>query len=204
MGAGQIRYQQGFFSVARTCSACGGAGTIISDPCATCRGETRVAKEMKLNVKVPPGVDEGTRIRYGGEGDAGRSGGPGGDLYVVLSVRAHDFFERQGYDLHCVIPISFPQAALGAEIEIDGIDGPVSLKIPEGTQNGKELRIRGRGVPHLNEKGRGDLIVKVMVQIPRKLSRAQRDLVAKLAETMTVENKPTSPGLLEKMKDLFS
>ena len=203
-GRGQIRYQQGFFSVARTCSACGGAGTIISDPCTTCRGETRVAREIKLNVKVPPGVDEGTRIRYGGEGDAGRSGGPGGDLYVVLSVRAHDFFERQGHDLHCVIPISFPQAALGAEIEIEGIDGPVSLKIPEGTQNGKELRIRGRGVPHLNEKGRGDLIVKVMVQIPRKLSRAQRELVSKLAETMTVENKPTSPGLLDKMKDLFS
>ncbi len=134
----------------------------------------------------------------------GAAGGPGGDLYVVLSVRKHDFFERQGYDLHCVIPISFPQAALGAEIEMDGIDGPVSLKIPEGTQNGKELRIRRRGVPHLNEKGRGDLIVKVMIQTPKKLSRAQRDLVEKLAETMTVENKPTSPGLLDKMKDLFS
>jgi molecular chaperone DnaJ len=203
-GRGQIRYQQGFFSVARTCSACGGAGSIISDPCSSCRGETRIAKEMKLTVKVPPGVDDGTRIRYGGEGDAGRSGGPGGDLYVVLSVRAHDFFERQGHDLHCVIPISFPQAALGAEIEIDGIDGPISLKIPEGTQNGKELRIRSRGVPHLNEKGRGDLIVKVMVQIPRKLTRAQRELVAKLADTITVDNKPTSPGLLEKMKDLFT
>jgi molecular chaperone DnaJ len=203
-GRGQIRYQQGFFSVARTCSACGGSGSIISDPCTTCRGETRVSKEMKLAVKVPPGVDDGTRIRYGGEGDAGRSGGPGGDLYVVLSVRPHDFFERQGHDLHCVIPISFPQAALGAEIEIEGIDGPVSLKIPEGTQNGKELRIRGRGVPHLNEKGRGDLNVKVMVQIPKKLSRAQRELVAKLAESMTVENKPTSPGLLDKMKDLFT
>ena len=203
-GRGQIRYQQGFFSVARTCSACGGAGSIISDPCGTCRGDTRVAKEMKLNVKVPAGVDDGTRIRYGGEGDAGRFGGPGGDLYVVLSVRKHDFFERQGYDLHCVIPISFPQAALGAEIEMDGIDGPVSLKIPEGTQNGKELRIRTRGVPHLNEKGRGDLIVKVMIQIPKKLSRAQRELVEKLSETMTVENKPTSPGLLDKMKDLFS
>ncbi len=203
-GRGQLRYQQGFFSVARTCGACGGAGTIISDPCGTCRGDSRVAKESKLNVKVPAGVDDGTRIRYGGEGDAGRFGGPGGDLYVVLSIRKHDFFERQGNDLHCVIPISFPQAALGAEIEMDGIDGPVSLKIPEGTQNGKELRIRTRGVPHLNEKGRGDLIVKVMIQTPKKLSRAQRELVEKLAETMTVENKPTSPGLLEKMKDLFS
>ena len=203
-GRGQLRYQQGFFSVARTCSACGGAGTIISDPCTTCRGETRVSKEMKLHVKVPAGVEEGTRIRYGGEGDAGRSGGPGGDLYVVLSIRPHDLFERTGHDLHCVIPISFPQAALGAEIEIEGVDGPVSLKVPEGTQSGKELRVRGRGVPHLNEKGRGDLVIKVVVQTPKKLSRAQRDLVSQLAETMTVDNKPTSPGLLEKMKDLFS
>ncbi|HLY42111.1 MAG TPA: molecular chaperone DnaJ [Terracidiphilus sp.] len=203
-GRGQVRYQQGFFSVARTCSACGGMGSIVSDPCATCRGETRITREIKMTVKVPPGVDEGTRIRFGGEGDAGRSGGPSGDLYVVLSVRPHDFFERNGYDLHCVIPISFPQAALGAEIEIGAMDGPVSLKIPEGTQSGKELRVRARGVPHLNEKGRGDLIVKVMVQIPKKLSRAQRDLVAQLAESLTVENKPTSPGLLDKMKDLFS
>lgn len=203
-GRGQLRYQQGFFSVARTCSACGGAGSIVTDPCSVCRGETRVTKEIRLNVKVPAGVEEGTRIRYGGEGDAGRSGGPGGDLYVVLSIRPHDFFERSGHDLHCVIPISFPQAALGAEIEIPGIDGAVTLKIPEGTQSGKELRIRGRGVPYLNEKGRGDLIVQIMVQIPKKLSRAQRDLVAKLAETMTVDNKPTSPSLLEKMKDLFS
>ncbi|MGB6974607.1 MAG: molecular chaperone DnaJ [Terracidiphilus sp.] len=203
-GRGQIRYQQGFFSVARTCSACAGAGAIISDPCATCHGETRLAREMKLSVKVPPGVEEGTRIRYAGEGDAGRSGGVSGDLYMVLSIRAHDFFERAGYDLHCVIPISFPQAALGAEIELDGVDGPVTVKIPEGTPNGKEIRVRGRGVPHLNEKGRGDLIVRVMVQIPKKLTRAQRELVAQLGETLAVENKPTSPGILDKVKDLFS
>ncbi len=203
-GRGQIRYQQGFFSVARTCNACGGAGSVIGDPCIICRGETRVTKELKLTVKVPPGVEEGTRIRYAGEGDAGRAGGPKGDLYVVLSIRPHDFFERQGYDLHCVIPISFPQAALGTEFEIPGIDGPVQLKIPEGTQSGKELRVRGRGVPYLNEKGHGDLIVKLLVQIPRKLSRAQRELVSKLAETLAVDNKPASPGLLEKMKDLFN
>jgi molecular chaperone DnaJ len=203
-GRGQIRYQQGFFSVARTCGACGGSGAVIGDPCQTCRGETRVATELKLNVKVPPGVEEGTRIRYTGEGDAGRSGAPRGDLYVVLSVRPHDFFERIGNDLRCVIPISFPQAALGAEFEMPGIDGPVNLKIPEGTQSGRELRIRGRGIPHLNEKGSGDLIVKVMVQIPRKLSRAQRELVNKLAESLSVDNKPASPGLLDKMKDLFN
>jgi molecular chaperone DnaJ len=203
-GRGQLRYQQGFFSVARTCGACGGTGSVISDPCATCRGETRATKEIKLNVKVPPGVEDGTRIRYAGEGDVGRGGGPKGDLYVVLSVRPHDFFERHGYDLHCVIPISFPQAALGDEFEIPGIDGPVNLKIPEGTQSGKEVRVRGRGVPYLNEKGHGDLIVKVVVQIPRKLNRAQRELVSKLSETLAVDNKPTSPGLMEKMKDLFS
>jgi len=203
-GRGQLRYQQGFFSVARTCGACGGAGSIIGDPCQTCRGETRVTSELKLNVKVPPGVEDGTRIRYGGEGDAGRAGGPKGDLYIVLSVRAHEFFDRKGNDLHCVIPISFPQAALGAEIEIPGIDGPVSLKIPEGTQSARELRVRGRGVPFLNEKGRGDLVVKVVVQIPRKLSRTQRDLIKGLAESLSVENKPTSPGLLDKMKDLFN
>jgi len=203
-GRGQIRYQQGFFSVARTCSACGGAGTIVSDPCTTCRGDTRTHKEIKLTVKVPPGVEEGTRIRYGGEGDAGRFAGPTGDLYIVLSIRAHDFFVRDGHDLRCVIPISFPQAALGAEIEIPAVDGEVTLKVPEGTQSGKELRVRGKGVPYLNEKGRGDLVVKVLVQIPKKLTRAQRDLVAQLAESLAVENKPTSHGLLDKMKDLFS
>lgn len=203
-GRGQLRYQQGFFSVARTCNACGGTGTVISDPCQTCRGETRAPVEVKMKVRVPPGVEDGTRIRYAGEGDTGRGGGPKGDLYVVLQVRAHDFFERHGYDLHCVIPISFPQATLGAEFEIPGIDGPVAIKVPEGTQSGREIRVRGRGIPYLNERGSGDLIVKVVVQIPRKLSRAQKDLVAKLAETMSVENKPTAPGLIEKMKDLFS
>ena len=203
-GRGQIRYQQGFFAVARTCGACGGTGSVIGDPCTTCRSETRVPKELKLTVKVPPGVEEGTRIRYAGEGDAGRSGGAKGDLYVVLSIRPHDFFERHGHDLHCVIPISFPQAALGSEFEIPGIDGPVNVKIPEGTQSGRELRIRGRGVPHLNGKGHGDLIVKLMVQIPRKLSRSQRELVTKLSESLTVDNKPASPGLMEKMKDLFN
>lgn len=203
-GRGQIRYQQGFFSVARTCAACSGTGQVITDPCPACRGEGRSAAEVKLNVKVPPGVEEGTRIRYGGEGDAGRAGGPKGDLYIVLSIRPHDFFERQGYDLHCVIPVSFPQATLGDEFEIAGIDGPVNIKIPEGTQSGREIRIRGRGVPHLNERGHGDMVVKIVVQIPRKLTRAQRELVAKLAESMTVENKPAAPGLLEKMKDLFS
>lgn len=203
-GRGQIRFQQGFFSVARTCSTCGGTGQVIGDPCQSCRGEGRATKEIKLNVKVPPGVEDGTRIRYTGEGDVGRAGGPKGDLYIVLSIRAHDFFTREGHDLYCVIPISFPQAVLGAEIEIPAIGGDVTLKIPEGTQSGKELRIRGKGVPFLNERGSGDLIAKVVVEIPQKLSKTQRELITKLAETMTVDNQPATPSLIEKMKDLFS
>ncbi|MGA7833158.1 MAG: molecular chaperone DnaJ [Terracidiphilus sp.] len=203
-GRGQLRFQQGFFSVARACGACGGTGHVITDPCTVCRGETRVVKDFKLNVKVPAGIENGTRIRYGGEGDAGLHGAPKGDLYIVLSIRHHEYFERDGHNLRCVVPISFPQAALGAEIEIDGLDGPLTLKIPEGTQNGRELRVRGRGVPFLNDKGTGDLIVTLAVQIPGKLSRAQRELIAKLGESLTVENKPASPGLIEKMKDLFS
>jgi molecular chaperone DnaJ len=203
-GRGQFRYQQGFFSVARTCNVCGGTGQVISDPCASCRGEGRAATEVKLHVKVPKGVEDGTQIRYSGEGDTGRAGGPKGDLYVVLAIRKHEFFERLGYDLHCVIPISFPQAALGADFEIPGMDGPVQVKIPEGTQSGKELRIRGRGVPHLNERGQGDLVVKVLVQTPRKLTKAQRDLMAQLSETMSVDNKPSAPSLLDRVKDLFN
>ena len=203
-GRGQLRYQQGFFSVARACANCGGTGTVITDPCTTCRGETRVAREFQMKVKVPAGVEDGTRIRYSGEGEAGRFGGPRGDLYVVLTVRPHDFFERDGHDLHCVVPISFPQAALGAELQIPGLDGEVTLRVPEGTQSGKEFRIRSHGVPHLNESGRGDLIVEVVVQTPKKLSRTQRELVRQLAESMAVENKPASRNMLNKMKDLFS
>jgi molecular chaperone DnaJ len=203
-GRGQFRYQQGFFSVARTCNVCGGSGQVIGDPCATCRGEGRAATEVKLHVKVPKGVEEGTQIRYSGEGDSGRANGPKGDLYVVLSIRKHEFFERHGHDLHCVIPISFPQAALGAEFEIPGMDGPVQVKIPEGIQSGRDLRIKGRGVPHLNERGQGDLVVRVMVQTPRKLSKAQRELMAKLGESMSVDNRPSAPGLLDRVKDLFN
>ena len=203
-GRGQLRYQQGFFSVARACGNCGGSGTVITDPCTTCRGETRVAREFKMNVKIPAGVEDGTRIRYSGEGEAGKFGGPRGDLYVVLSVRSHDFFERDGYDLHCVVPISFPQAALGAEVQIPSLDGEVTLRIPEGTQNAKQFRIRNEGVPHLNESGRGDMVVEVLIQTPKKLSRTQRELVRQLADSMAVENKPASRNMISKMKDLFS
>jgi molecular chaperone DnaJ len=203
-GRGQVRYQQGFFTIARTCSSCGGTGSIIGDPCSTCKGDTRVPRERTIEVKVPAGVEDGTRIRYGGEGDAGRFGGPKGDLYIVLSVKPHEFFERDGNDLHCVVPITFPQAALGAELEIPTLEGESKLKIPEGTQSGKEFVIRGKGVPYLNEHGRGDLVVRVMVQTPKKLNKVQRELIRQLSESLTVDGNPNAPTLLSKVKELFS
>ncbi|HTZ89408.1 MAG TPA: molecular chaperone DnaJ [Alloacidobacterium sp.] len=203
-GRGQVRYQQGFFSIARTCVACGGTGSMITDPCSTCRGDGRQEKQHTLQVKIPAGVEEGTRIRYQGEGDAGRYGGPSGDLYIVLSVKPHAFFERDGNDLHCVIPISFSQAALGDEISIPTLEGDTKLKIAEGTQSGKEFRLRGKGVPYLNEHGRGDLIVQVAVQTPKKLTKVQKELLRQLGESLTVENTPTSRSLFSKVKEMFN
>jgi molecular chaperone DnaJ len=203
-GRGQIRTQQGFFSVARTCPVCSGTGSVVRHPCKTCRGDGRVQREHKILVKVPAGVENETRIRYSGEGDAGRWGGPSGDLYVVLEVRAHKFFERDGDDLHCVMPISFPQAALGTELEIETLHGPEMLKVPEGTQSGKEFRLRGKGVPHLNAHGRGDLIVEVRVQTPAKLTRQQKELMRQLGESLKVDNVPQSRGLFDKVKEMFS
>jgi molecular chaperone DnaJ len=203
-GRGQVRFQQGFFSIARTCSACGGAGTVISDPCRTCRGDGRVERQRTIQVTIPAGVEEGTRIRYQGEGDAGRFGGPSGDLYIVLSVKPHAFFERDGNDLHCVVPVSFPQAALGDEITIPTLEGDTVIKIPEGTQSGKEFRVRGKGVPYLNEHGRGDLVVQVVVQTPKKLTKVQKELLRQLSESLAIENKPTSRSLFSKVKEMFS
>jgi molecular chaperone DnaJ len=203
-GRGQVRYQQGFFSIARTCNHCGGVGTLITDPCAACRGDGRVERTHEMTVTIPAGVEDGTRIRYQGEGDTGRFGGGNGDLYIVLRVRPHKFFERDGNDLHCVIPISFSQAALGAEISLVALDGPTRLKVPEGTQSGQEIRIRGRGVPFLNEHGRGDLVAQVVVRTPTKLSKAQKEKLRELADILTVENTPTSRSLLEKVKEMFS
>ncbi len=203
-GAGQVRFQQGFFSVARTCAQCNGTGSIITDPCKTCAGQTVVEHEHTLLVKVPAGVEQDTRIRYQGEGESGRHGGPAGDLYVVLSVKKHKFFERDGDDVHCVIPISFPQAALGTELEIETLEGRETIKIAESTQSGRQFRLRGKGVPHLNERGKGDLIVEIRVATPTKLTREQKQLMKQLSETMVVENEPHSRGLFDKMKDIFS
>ncbi len=203
-GRGQIRTQQGFFSVARTCPVCSGTGSVIRTPCTTCRGDSRITREHKILVKVPAGVEQDTRIRYSGEGDAGRFGGPSGDFYVVLEVKPHKFFERDGDDLHCVIPISFPQAALGTELELETLDGTETIKVPEGTQSGREFKLRGKGVPHLNSHGKGDLIVEVRVQTPAKLSKQQKELMRQLADTINVENTPTSRGLFSKVKEMFS
>ncbi len=203
-GRGQVRFQQGFFSVARTCPACGGTGSIVNNPCRQCRGDGRQSADHTINVTVPAGIEDHMRIRYQGEGDAGRFGGPSGDLYIVVSVEAHPFFEREGNDLHYVLPVSFPQATLGTELMIPTLEGETKLKIPEGTQSGTEFRLRNKGVPYLNDHGRGDLIVQVVAQVPKKLTKAQKELMRELSETLTVENTPSSRSFFGKMKDIFS
>jgi molecular chaperone DnaJ len=202
-GRGQVRYQQGFFSIARACSACQGTGSVITDPCAKCKGEGRVLRQRTVDAKVPAGVEDGTRIRFSGAGEVGQFGGPAGDLYVVLHVKEHPFFEREGNDLHCVVPISVTQAAMGAEIHVPTMEGDHVLKIPDGTQPGTAFRIKHKGMPVLNGHGRGDLYVQVRVQIPGKLSKRQRELLQELETTMKVDNQPLLRSLLGKMKDIL-
>jgi molecular chaperone DnaJ len=203
-GHGQVRYQQGFFSVARTCPICQGTGTMIEHPCSKCRGQRVLNHTHTLQVKVPPGVEDGTRILYTGHGDTGIEGGPAGDVYVVLRVTEHPFFEREGKDLYCAIPISVTQAALGATVTIPTLEGEATLDIPEGTQSGTSFRVRKKGMPILNSNGRGDLFVEVKVMIPSKLSKQQRELLEQLAGTLDQGNQPQKRGLLNKMKDMFS
>ncbi len=202
-GRGQVRYQQGFFSIARTCPTCQGAGSVITDPCSNCKGAGRILRQRTVEAKVPAGVEDGTRIRYAGMGESGTHGGPTGDLYIVLHVKEHSFFEREGNDLHCVIPVSFAQAALGTQLEVPTLEGEHSLKVPEGTQSGTAFRIRGKGVPVLNGRGKGDLFVEVRVQTPAKLNKRQRELLEELEGSSPVENRPQRRGLLDKMKDMF-
>jgi molecular chaperone DnaJ len=202
-GHGQVRFQQGFFSIARTCPSCQGAGRVISDPCGKCKGEARIMRERAVDVTVPAGVEDGTRIRYQGQGDFGPAGAQAGDLYVVLHVKAHPFFEREGKDLYCSVPVSFSQAALGDEIIIPTLEGDHKLKVPEGTQSGTTFRIRGKGLPALQSSGKGDLFVKVRVHTPSKLTRRQRELLEELGGTAAVENKPEPRSLFDKVKDIF-
>jgi molecular chaperone DnaJ len=203
-GRGQVRYQQGFFSIARTCPTCQGTGSVITDPCQKCKGEGRILRHKTVETKVPAGVEDGTRIRFNGLGEAGAFGGPAGDLYIVLHVKEHPFFERDGNDLHCVVPISFTQAALGAEIRVPTLEGEQVLKVPDGTQSGTTLRLRGKGVPVLNGHGKGDLFVEVRIQTPGKLSKRQKELLQELEGTLQVENKPQRRGLVNKVRDMFS
>jgi molecular chaperone DnaJ len=202
-GHGQVRYQQGFFSIARTCPTCQGAGSVITDPCLKCKGEGRVLRQRTVEAKVPAGVEDGTRIRFGGLGEAGAFGGPAGDLYVVLHVKEHSFFEREGNDLHCAVPVSFGQVVLGAEITVPTLEGDHKLKIPEGTQSGATFRVRGKGVPVLNSRSKGDLIVEVKVHTPAKPTKRQRELLQELEQITPVENIPHRRTLLGKVKDLF-
>jgi molecular chaperone DnaJ len=205
-GRGQvISTRQGFlsFSVARACPACGGAGSVITDPCTKCKGQQRLVRERAIEINVPAGVEDSTRIRYNGQGDAGVYGGPSGDLYIVLHVKEHKFFEREGKDLSCAVPISFTQAALGAEIKIPTLEGEYDLKIPESTQSGSVFRIKGKGVPAVNTHGKGDLYVEVKVHTPAKLTKQQRELLHQLDATSRIENKPERRGILGKVKDIF-
>ncbi len=202
-GRGQVRYQQGFFSIARTCPTCQGTGSVITDPCAKCKGEGRILRQRTVDANVPAGVEDGTRIRFAGAGEVGQFGGPAGDLYVVLHVKEHPFFEREGNDLHCVVPISVTQAAMGAEIRVPTMEGEHTLKVPEGTQPGTTFRIRNKGVPVLNGHGKGDLYVQARVQIPSRLSKRQRELLQELETTAKVDNQPMLRSLLAKVKDIF-
>ena len=208
-GRGQLRYQQGFFTVARTCGQCRGAGTIVAKPCQTCRGAGRVQKEKKLTVKIPPGIATGQRLRITGEGEGGPGGGPHGDLYVVVHVQEHPFFHRDGNDLYCEIPLNFPTLALGGEIQIPTLDGDEAFEVPEGTQTGTSFRLRGRGMPDVAGRGKGDLLVTVKAITPKKLSREQRKLMEQLATALPKEKyEPTlrsdeDKGIFERVKDIF-
>jgi molecular chaperone DnaJ len=205
-GVGQVRMQQGFFSIQQTCPACKGAGTTIGDPCNDCHGRGRIRKTKTLAVKVPAGVDDGDRIRLSGEGEAGRNGGPPGDLYVEIRVNAHKLFARDGADLACEVPISIGTATLGGEVELPTLDGNVSLKVPAGTQSGKTFRLRGKGVVTVRDARTGDLFAKVLVETPVNLTSEQKDLLNKLEESIQEGGEKHSPragGWLDTVKRFF-
>jgi len=202
-GAGQVVLQQGFFRVSRPCEACGGAGEIVRERCTDCRGQGRLEGQQTINVRIPPGVDDGTRLRLAGEGEAGIAGGGPGDLYVVISIKPHDLFERNGPELHCSVPITMVQAALGAEIDVPTLEGKVKLKIPEGTQSGKILRLRGKGLPTLRASARGDQLLHIFAETPTKLTSEQRGILESFAEKTDVVVSPAHKGFLDKIRELF-
>lgn len=203
-GRGQVRFQQGFFTVARTCSQCRGAGEIIASPCRECRGSGRTKAKRTLKIRVPEGVDEGTRLRLEGEGEAGDPQAPRGDLYVVMRLAKHPFFERQDGNLLCEVPVSFAQAALGAAIEIPGLGGATErVKVPAGTQTGEVFRLKGRGLKDLRSQRKGDLFVRVTVRTPENLNKEERSLLQRLAELRGEDLENPDRGLVEKLKNVI-
>lgn len=203
-GRGQLRYQQGFLTVARTCPQCAGEGQLNRNPCKTCRGEGRVAHERTLKVRIPPGVEDGTQLRLTGEGEGGLRGGPPGDLYVVVHVREHAFFVRHGNDLVCTLPLTFPQVALGATVDVPVLEGTAKLEVPAGAQNGEVLRLKGKGMPSLHGRGRGDACYQIVVEVPAKLTARQRELLEEFDRASSGgEQGPLVGGFLESLKKLL-
>ncbi|MEQ1716503.1 MAG: molecular chaperone DnaJ [Hyphomicrobium sp.] len=203
-GAGKIRASQGFFTIERTCPNCQGRGEMIDDPCGTCHGAGRITKERKLSVNIPSGVEDGTRIRLAGEGEAGMRGGPAGDLYIFLSISTHAFFQRDGADVFCKVPISMTTASLGGQIEVPTLEGTTTrVKVPEGTESGKQFRLKGKGMPVLRSKVTGDMYIQVDVETPKNLTRRQRELLEEFEKESHKETSPESAGFFSRVKDFF-
>jgi molecular chaperone DnaJ len=203
-GAGQVRIQQGIFTLQQTCPHCRGRGVVVADPCPACRGAGRVRGEKTLEVKIPAGVDTGDRIRLNGEGEPGDRGAPPGDLYVQVVVKPHEFFERDGSDLHCEVPVGIVTAALGGELEVPTLKGKAALKVPEGTQSGRMFRLRGLGVASVRGGGAGDLLCTVVVETPVKLSRKQKELLAQFGGTLEASHSPSSESWLDKARKFIA
>jgi molecular chaperone DnaJ len=203
-GHGKIRHSQGFFTLERTCPNCQGRGQVIDNPCGSCAGSGRVTRERMLSVNIPSGVEDGTRIRLAGEGEAGVRGGPAGDLYIFLSIGTHPFFQREGADLHCRVPVSMVTAALGGDFEVPTIDGgKTRVKVPEGTQSGCRFRLQGKGMPVLRARQTGDMYVQVAVETPQNLSKKQRDLLAEFDRLSSEETQPEASGFFGKVKEFL-
>ena len=203
-GMGRVRAAQGFFSIERTCPQCQGRGQTIQDPCPQCAGQGRMTQERSLSVNIPAGIEDGTRIRLAGEGEAGLRGGPAGDLYIFLAVRPHEFFQRDGADLYCKVPISMTTAALGGSFEVATLDGTKTrVKVPEGTQNGRQFRLKGKGMPVLRQPTVGDLFIQVAVETPQNLTKRQRELLEEFETLSSKENSPQSSGFFARMKEFF-
>jgi molecular chaperone DnaJ len=203
-GMGKVRAQQGFFTVERTCPTCAGAGQIVKNPCKACGGAGRVQKERALNVNIPAGVETGTRIRLSGEGEAGLRGGPSGDLYIFIEVADHPLFQREGMDLYCRVPVSMTRAALGGEVEVPTIEGGRSrVKVPEGSQSGRQMRLRGKGMPALRGTGMGDMYIELAVETPVKLNAEQKELLRKFEESCAKSNNPNASGFFDKVRKFW-